>query len=74
MAETLNNLSVVMWIAAGICLAIAVFFWFFFQIPAVAGDLSGRTARKSIEKMRTANESRDTKDTGQAGSMRSGAE
>ena len=56
MAETLNNLSVVMGLAAGICLAMAVFFWFFFQIPAVAGDLSGHTARKSIEKMRTANE------------------
>ena len=32
MAETLNNLSVVMGLAAGICLAIAVFFWFFFHI------------------------------------------
>ena len=34
----------------------AIFFWFFFGIPTVIGDLSGRTARKSIAKMRAANE------------------
>ena len=30
--------------------------WFFFGIPAVIGDLNGRTARKSIARMRAANE------------------
>ena len=33
-----------------------MFFWFFFKIPVVISDLSGRTARKSIAQMRRANE------------------
>lgn len=56
MAETLSTLSIIAFIAAGVFLLIAVFFWLFFKIPSVIGDLSGRTARKSIAKMRTENE------------------
>ena len=56
MAQTLQTLSIIAFAAAGICLVLAVFFWFFFKIPTVIGDLSGRTARKSIAKMRAANE------------------
>lgn len=55
-AEILSLVSLISYIVAGICLALAVFFWFFFKIPSVVGDLSGRTAKKSIEKMRQANE------------------
>lgn len=56
MAETLSLLSFVSFAVAGVCLVLAVFFWFFFRIPTVIGDLTGRTARKSIAKMRAANE------------------
>lgn len=56
MAETLSTLSIISFAVAGVCFAIAVFFFFFFKIPTVIGDLSGKTARKSIAKMRAANE------------------
>lgn len=56
MAQLLQSLSVISFAIAGVCLVLAVFFWFFFKIPTVIGDLSGRTARKSIAKMRAANE------------------
>lgn len=56
MAQTLQTLSIISFAVAGVCLVLAVFFWFFFKIPMVIGDLSGRTARKSIAKMRAANE------------------
>lgn len=56
MAETLSIISLVSFIIAGVCLVLAVFFWFNFRIPRVIGDLTGRTARKSIAKMRASNE------------------
>lgn len=56
MAETLQFLSIISFIVSGICLMLAVFLGIFFKIPDVVGDLSGRTARKSIAKMRTTNE------------------
>lgn len=56
MAETLSILSIVAFSLAGVSLALAIFFWFFFKIPSVIGDLSGRNARKSIAKMRAENE------------------
>ena len=61
MVKLLENLSVISFAAAGICLVLAIFFWFFFNIPNVIGDLSGRTARKSIAKMRAANENTGVK-------------
>lgn len=61
MAETLSTLSIISFAVAGVCLVLALFFWFFFKIPTVISDLSGRTARKSIEKMRAANEKTGTK-------------
>lgn len=54
-AEILSLVSLISYILAGVCLVLVAFFWFFFKIPSVIGDLSGRTARKSIEKMRQAN-------------------
>ena len=61
MAQTLQTLSVISFVIAGACLVLAVFFWLFFKIPTVIGDLSGRTAKKSIAKMRAANEKTGTK-------------
>ena len=56
MAETLQNLSIISFAIAAVCFVLAIFFWFFFKIPIVISDLSGRTARKSIAKMRVVNE------------------
>lgn len=56
MAETLSTLSIISFIVSGICLALSIFLWIFFKIPTVMGDLSGRTAQKSIARMRAANE------------------
>lgn len=55
-AEILSLISVISYIVAGICLVLAIFFWFFFKIPSVIGDLSGRTAKKSIARRRASNE------------------
>lgn len=55
-AEILSLISLISYIIAGISLVLAVFFWFFFKIPSVIGDLSGRTAKKSIARMRAHNE------------------
>lgn len=55
MADTLSFLSVAAFVIASVSLAAAVFFWFFFKISSVIGDLSGRNAKRSIEKMRAAN-------------------
>lgn len=55
-AEILSLISVVSYILAGASLAVAVFLWFYFRIPSVIGDLSGRTARKSIARIRASNE------------------
>ena len=56
MAETLQTLSIISFVVAGVFLVISVFLWLLFKIPTIIGDLSGRTAKKSIAKMRAANE------------------
>lgn len=56
MAETLSTLSIISFAAAGVFLVLAIFLWFFMKIPSVIGYFSGKTARKSIEKMRESNE------------------
>lgn len=55
MANILSIISIISFVLAGIFLVLAVFFWFWFNIPSVVGDLSGRTARKSIAKIREGN-------------------
>lgn len=55
-AEILSLISLISYIIAGISLVLAIFFWFFFKIPSVIGDLSGRTAKKSIARRRASNE------------------
>jgi hypothetical protein len=56
MAGTLSTISLISFILAGIFLAVTILLFFLFKIPSVWGDLSGRNARKSIEKMRDNNE------------------
>lgn len=55
-AEILSLISTIAFVVAGISFVLAAFFWFFFKIPTVIGDLSGRTAQKSIARMRASNE------------------
>lgn len=55
-SEIFSLISLISYIASGVFLVLAVFFWFKFRIPSVIGDLSGRTAKKSIARMRANNE------------------
>ena len=52
MAEILFTVSLVSFIVSGVAFVATAFCWFKFKIPQVVGDLSGRTAKKSIERMR----------------------
>lgn len=56
MAEFLSTLSVISFAAGAVFFLIALFLFFLFKIPLVIGDLSGRTAKKTIAKIRAANE------------------
>lgn len=56
MASIFKIVSIVLFSLAAVCLVFAVFAFITFKIPNVIGDLTGRNARKSIEKMRDANE------------------
>lgn len=56
MASVLKIVSIVLFSLAAVCLVFAVFAFITFKIPNVIGDLTGRNARKSIEKMRDVNE------------------
>ena len=61
MAETLSTVSLIAFIVAGLSFVSAVVLFFVFGIPSVIGDLSGRTARKSIKRMRLSNENSGNK-------------
>lgn len=56
MAETLSLIATAALIAAAVCLVVTVVIFIRFGIPSVIGDLSGRTARKSIAQTRKNNE------------------
>ncbi len=56
MAELLSTLSIISFVIGAVCFVASIFLWVFLKIPTVIGDLTGRTARKSIAKMRAANE------------------
>lgn len=56
MAGILQMVSLVSFIASGVLFILAIVLFVVFKIPSVIGDLSGRTARKSIEQMRQHNE------------------
>lgn len=48
--ELLQLLSIIAFISAGVIFLVAVALFFLLNIPKITGDLSGRTARKAIEK------------------------
>ena len=56
MDEILSTISIISFVLSGVCLILAILFFVKFKIPAVIGDLSGRTAKKSIARMRESNE------------------
>lgn len=56
MVELLTKISWALFALAVISLMSAVVFWVKFKIPKVIGDLTGRTAKKTIAKMRSDNE------------------
>ena len=56
MVETLSTISIICFVASGVCLVAAIIIFIVFRIPSVIGDLSGRTARKSVAKYRTSKE------------------
>lgn len=56
MASVLKTVSIVLFVLASVCFVIGIITFIVFKIPSVIGDLSGRSARKSIEQMREANE------------------
>ena len=53
MVETLSTISIICFVASGVCLVAAIIIFIVFRIPSVIGDLSGRTARKSVARYRT---------------------
>lgn len=56
MVETLSTISIICFVASGVCLVAAIIIFIVFRIPSVIGDLSGRTARKSVARYRTSKE------------------
>jgi hypothetical protein len=56
MANTLQSISMISYVLAVIFLGTAILLFFKFHIIDVIGDLTGRTAKKSIERMRAENE------------------
>ncbi len=57
MAEILTIISKISFGLSAVAFVIAVALWFKYKIPKVYGDLSGRTAKRSIEEIRKENES-----------------
>ena len=56
MAQIYQAISKAAFSMTAVSLLLAVFLWFRFGVWKIIGDLSGRTAKKSIEKMRLAKE------------------
>lgn len=54
--EMLNTLSFSAFIASGVMFLIAVALFFLLDIPKVVGEVSGKTARKSIQQIQKHNE------------------
>lgn len=57
--EMYRNIFLGSAVACGICLAISVVLFFTLHIPKIISDLTGRTARKAIERIRLRNEQSD---------------
>lgn len=58
--ELLQTLSLVSYVLAGVFLLISIGLFLLFKVPKLIGDVTGTTARKSIENIRQQNE--NTKD------------
>lgn len=56
LAQIYRMISIVSFAVAGVCFVVSIALFIKFRIPTVIGDLSGRTARKSIAQMRSENE------------------
>lgn len=52
---TVNIVSIIFFIIAGVSLLVAIYSFVRFNIPQIIGELSGRTAKKSIAQMRNKN-------------------
>ncbi len=52
---TINIVSIILFALAGVCLVVAIYSFIRFNIPQVIGELTGRTAKKSIAQMREKN-------------------
>ena len=61
--EIFELVSTISYVLTSVFFVLTVFFALRFKIWAVIGDLTGRTARKSIERMRKANELQRNKDS-----------
>lgn len=55
-SEVFEMISMIAFVLAGILFVFSIFWWFKFDIWGIIGDLSGRTAKKSIARMREDNE------------------
>ncbi|MCC8072795.1 MAG: hypothetical protein LIO62_01535 [Clostridiales bacterium] len=60
-AQTYLIISIVAFAVAGVLFLLAVFLFIKFNIPRIIGDLSGKTAKKSIAKIRSENEKKGKK-------------
>ena len=56
--EILSRISVICFVIAGVMFSCACILWVVFKIPVVIGNLTGRTARASIARIRKVNEER----------------
>jgi Sec-independent protein translocase protein TatA len=56
MAELLQKVSIISFLIAIVFILVAIILFFALKIPRIIGDLTGRNAKKSIEKMRMNNE------------------
>ena len=59
--ELIQTLSLIAYIFAGVLFLLAVALFFLLDVPKLYNDISGRTARKAIEKIRQQNESSGNK-------------
>lgn len=55
-ASTWQTVSIVAYSLAGVLLAAAIFLYFKLNIPAIIGDLTGRTAARQIQEIREQNQ------------------
>ena len=50
MVEIIEKLSLIAFIAAGVCALLAIFLWFHFRILSVVNDLSGKPLKKQLQR------------------------